>query len=258
MHPKTILLIYCLVSVTFINVSIGQNISSRLTLSKDLLFKAGGIIDKVELKTILYGSSGSTETRQSVHYFNKYQKALRGQTYYIEGDLKSSYENEYKNDTLLIRRSIISSGRYVRRDKSVIEYQYDQNNHLIRQVKTEGSTDIYQEIEYENDERGNPIKLVIDKGKYGHEVAKYDYRNNIVYKSVINNEDDTVSTSKSIIYNAVQNPRYQYNEYGEVVEDDRYKFHYKYDKKGNWIKQTRRSKMKNMTDAVITRKITYQ
>ena len=225
---------YWILSILFITSVKGQSINTRLSREIDLIFNKKSLVDHVEIESILYGLSGNTETRKEVHYFNAQQRVVSGQSYFVERGYRGSYH------------------------KSVIAYHYDQNNFLIKQIKTEGATDIYKEMEYLNDEQGNPIKLVIDGGKYGYEAASYDYPNNTVYTSIVNTQNETISNSKALIDYTVKNPKYRYNEYGDVVDEDNYKFSYKYDDKANWIKRTRKDKKRNKTDQVVTRKITYR
>ena len=249
---------YWILCVLFLNAVNGQSINTRLSREIDLIFNKKSLVDHVEIESILYGLSGNTETRKEVHYFNAQQRVVSGQSYFVERDYRGSYQNEFRDDTLLVKRIVFNSGPYNQNDKSVIAYHYDQNNFLIKQIKTEGATDIYKEMEYLNDEQGNPIKLVIDGGKYGYEAASYDYPNNTVYTSIVNTQNETISNSKALIDYTVKNPKYRYNEYGDVVDEDNYKFSYKYDDKANWIKRTRKDKKRNKTDQVVTRKITYR
>ena len=251
-------IIYCILSVLFLSGVHGQSIFSKLSQDRDLLFNAKYSVGHVEIESILYSLSGNATTRRERYYFNAQQKVLNGQTYTVETGARSSFQNEYKGDSLLIKKTTFSTGPYSQRDESIVEYQYDQHDFLIKQIKTKGSTSIYKEIEFTNDERGNPIKLVIDGGKYGSEVARYDYPNNRVYCTVLDVNNETLSSSKSLIDFTAKNSKYTYNEYGDVVDDDTYKFSYKYDNKGNWVKITRKNKSRNKIDHIITRKISYR
>lgn len=255
---KHLIIGYWILSVLFLTTVKGQNIHTRLSRDGDLIFNKKTLVDHVEIESILYGLSGNTETRKEAHYFNAQQRAVSGQSYFVERGYRGSYQNEFREDTLLVKQIVFNNGPYNQNDKSVIVYHYDQNDFLIKQIKTEGATDIYKEMEYLNDEKGNPIKLVIDAGKYGYEAASYDYPNNIVYTSIVNAQNETISTSTGLIDYTVKNPKYQYNEYGDAVDTETYKFSYKYDDKANWIKRTRKNKKRNKTDQVITRKITYR
>jgi hypothetical protein len=255
---KHLIIGYWILSVLCLTSVKSQSIYSRLSREVDLVFNKKSLVDHVEIESILYGLSGNNETRKEVHYFNAQQRAINGQSYFLERGYRGSYQNEFRDDTLLVKRNVFSSGPYNQNDNSVITYHYDQNNFLIKQIKIEGATDIYEEMEYLNDEQGNPIKLIIDGGKYGYEAASYDYPNNIVYTSIVNTQNVIISNSKALIDYTVKNPKYKYNEYGDVVDEDTYKFSYKYDDKANWIKRTRKNKKLNKTDQVVTRKITYR
>lgn len=140
-------------------------------------------------------------------------------------------------------------------------YIYDSNNYLIKIEKRDGKNQLFEVINFENNEKGDPILLIINDGEFGYEKAAYDYSNNTYSTAVYNSNDELISSESFLKLNFDLPIKGEtVNEFGDVTESKNYDYEYKYDKFGNWIKEVRykdsgKNKVKN---AEFTRKITYQ
>ena len=176
-------------------------------------------------------------------------------------ELIFKYENQYKNDSLIIKTITTRKIPLFGYEYTTSEFEYDQNNFLIKKIKKNNQNKIIETVSYENDDKGNPILLKIDNGEYGFEKAIYDYANNSYTSLIYNSNNELISTNQNIWLNYNKQFKDQkVNEFGDTIEDNYFSFEYKYDKFGNWIKQIRFKKLgKNkVLNAKFSRKIKYK
>lgn len=237
-----------------------QNIFTAVRTNQRYEVKYNKQIDKIEVNTIFYNPN-KTEKKKDVYYLNKEYRVVRQEGYDIEGKMIYNSIIEYKNDTLKTKTISNRKIPFIGIETQITLYNYDINNHLINVSKLNQNNELREVINFENDEKGNPILLIINNGEYGYEKATYDYGNNIYSTFVYNAKNELISTNEGISLNRnILKPQNKYNEFGDIMESSEYIFEYDYDKFGNWVKEYRFKKngKKKVKNAFFVRKITYK
>jgi len=248
------------VIILYTNVICAQNIFTAVRTNQRYEVKYHKQIDKIEVNTTFYNAN-NTEKKKDIVYLNQEYRVIRQEGFNVEGKMIYNSLIEYKNDTLKTRTISNRKIPLFGNETQITLYNYDANNHLINVSKQNHKNELIEVINFENDEKGNPILLIINDGEYGYEKAKYDYVNNTYSTVVYNAKHELVSSSEGILLNRNNlNPNNRYNEFGDIIESKEYFYEYDYDKFGNWIKVYRFKKNgnKKVKMALVVRKITYQ
>lgn len=237
-----------------------QNIYSFLHSNDAYEVSQKKAIKKIEEKTIFYNVN-SIEKRKEIIYLNRKFRVTKEERYNGDEELIFKREVDFKSDTLEIKNITTHKIPLLGNEITINHYIYDANNFLIGTKKYNTKNQLIEIVKIENNERGNPIALVINDGEFGIEKATYDYNNNSYSTFVYNAKGELVSSS---LYNTLnyQKPTHDnaFNEYGDMVSSQMFLFEYKYDQYGNWTKQTRYKKVGNnkILDAEFKRKIFYE
>ena len=210
--------------------------------------------------TSIYYSEDKTEKKKEIIYLNDNFYEVKGEYFNSTDEMIGSFTNDLINDSLILERIRISKIPYLGLESVKIKYFYDHNNYLTRKEKYDNKKQLIEVVHLDNDDYGNPIKLVLNNGEYGYELARYNYSENKLISSVYNSAGKLLSENSSKINFKLKDSNYQYDEYGNSIFDGKYFFVYKYDKLNNWVKKTRylllnNSKVKN---AEFIRKIYYK
>jgi len=217
-------------------------------------------IKKIESTTTFYNTN-NTEKRKEIIFLNEKFRVLREERYNSDDELIFKMENEYKSDSLKIKNTTIRKIPLFGNEIITSFFEYDSNNYLTKIEKRNAKNQIIEIVYIENDNKGNPVTLKLNNGEYGYEKAVYDYSSNSYSTFSYNSSNELISSDKSVRHNFdIPTEDHKFNEYGNLIESKMFKFEYKYDKLGNWIKETRyklygKNKVKN---AEFTRKITYK
>jgi hypothetical protein len=142
-------------------------------------------------------------------------------------------------------------------------YEYDESGFLVKVIDKNKNGKVFRESFIKNNLKGNPIELKLRENNnfdYGMEKAKYDYENNSVEIQVLDNQENILSKNTVRIDYTIKEKNDIINDFGDLIKYDDYEFDFKYDKFGNWIKQTRYKIAKNrkVKNAEFTRKIKYR
>lgn len=254
---KSYQIIFCFL---FLNSFDAQNIYSAIHLNDKYKINVEKPIEKIESSTTFYNAI-NIEKRKEIIILNNNFRILKELRYNSDGEEIFKMENEYKFDSLKISNKTTRKIPLLGNEIITSSFEYDSKNFLTKIVKRNNKNQIIETVQFENDEKGNPILLKINNGEYGYEKATYDYENNTYSTFVYNANNELISSDKTIRFDFdVPSEDHKFNEYGDLIESKKFKFEYKYDKFGNWTKETRykivgKNKIK---DAEFTRKITYK
>ncbi|MCG2780146.1 MAG: hypothetical protein L6264_04295 [Weeksellaceae bacterium] len=243
-----------------INSIQAQNIFSAIHLNDRYKIKQEKPVEKIESTTTFYNTY-STEKRKEITILNSKFHVLKEERYNSDGEEIFKMENEYQFDSLQIGNKTTRKIPLIGSEVIKSSFEYDSNNFLTKIVKRNNKNQITETVNFENDEKGNPILLKINDGEFGFEKATYDYKNNTYSTFVYNADNELKSSDKSIRLDFdIPTEDHIFNEFGDLIESKNFKFEYRYDKFGNWTKQIRykivgKNKIK---DAEFTRKITYK
>lgn len=254
---KNILIFIILLNITPYKA---QNIYSALHINDAYEISQKKPIKKIESKTIFYNTN-STEKRKEITYLNHKFRVTKEERYNEDDELIFKTEVDYKADTLEIKNITTRKIPLLGYEITTTYNIYDHHDFLTRTEKYNTKNQLIEIVSLENDDRGKPTLLVINNGEYGYEKATYDYKNNTYSSYVYNSKNELVSSS---LYNTLDYQRptndNTFNEYGDMISSQMFYFEYKYDKFGNWIKQTRYKKVgdKKILNAEFSRKIVYE
>ena len=237
-----------------------QNIYSALHLNDKYEINNKKPIENIILKSTFYNSN-NTEKQSEKIYLNENFKVISSERYNEDGELIFKYENEFKNDSLIIKTKTTRKIPLLGYEYTISKFEYDSLNFLIKKIKMNSQNKVLETVSYQNDDKGNPVLLKINDGEFGYEKAVYDYTNNSYSSYIYNSNNELVSNNQNLWLN--YNQKYQdsrTNEFGDRTEDNYFLFEYKYDKFGNWIKEIRYKKLgkKKILNAEFSRKITYK
>lgn len=242
------------------SIFFSQSISSALHINDAYDIGKKRPIKKIESKTVFYNVN-STEKRKEIIFLNRQFRVTKEERYNEDNELIFKREVDFKADTLEIKSITTRKIPLFGNEITTTHYIYDNNNFLIGTEKYNTKNQLIEVVTIENNDKGNPISLVINNGEFGSEKATYDYKNNSYSSFVYNTKGELVSSS---LYNTLnyQKPTNEniFNEYGDMVSSQMFLFEYKYDEYGNWIKQTRYKKVgsKKILNAEFKRKIFYE
>lgn len=232
-----------------------QNILSALNYNEKYDVKESKPIDRI-VKSVLFYNKNSTEESTEITYLNDNFRVLKEERFNSEGELKYSTQITYKNDSIKIGRFTTTKIPLLGNQIEYTTYDLDTHNFLINIIKKNKRNQIFETVHLENDEHGNPVFLKLNEGQFGYEKATYDYENNLVTVYYYNKNDEVITTNSSQINYSKDGT----NNLEKTVTISDMLLEYKYDKYGNWIKETRYQVAgKNKTKkAVFTRKIYYR
>ena len=236
--------------------SYSQSILTQLNFNKREDVKRKHLISKLEIITTF---EDSKEELKDILSINDQFFAIDGE-YIKNGKKKGGFSAKLKNDSLQIEKLRFSVQQDYGSNYTEHFYYYDQNNFLIKhEVKGLNSDEILFKTTFENNENGDPIKLIINDGEYGMETAIYDYEKRTVK---ISNYGRDIRLITSIIH-SLDGPKkgdYKLDTKGNVTENDKYVFQYTYDSKNNWIKRIdyKKNGKNKIKQSQTVRKITYE
>lgn len=249
-----------LVCLLLINTVYAQNIFSAIHLNDKYKIKQEKSIQKIESTTTFYNTN-NIEKRKEIIILNDKFRVLKEERYNSNGEEIFKMENEYKFDSLKIKNKTTRKIPLIRNEIITSSFEYDSNNFLTKILKRNNKNQIIETINFENDKKGNPLLLKINNGEFGYEKATYNYENNTYSTFVYNANNELISSDNSIRLDFdIPTANHKLNEFGDLIESEKHSFVYKYDKFGNWTKETRykivgKNKIK---DAEFSRKIVYK
>ena len=258
---KKLILFLVLIFITFQPLS-GQNIYSALhhnDSGKPDLRKDIGVI-KIIQETTFFNQSGP-EIEKTELLLNESNRIVLENRYNERYNRKTRLVFDYDStEVRCLNRRMDVNQPYVSISETA-HYEYNKDGFLTK-ITDESNNEIFRITNIVNDESGNPVLLEGYENSlfYGKETADYDYENNIMKTTVYNSNGAIVSSNTGKINFSINDSNDLRNEYGDLIQSDPFKFEYKYDKKGNWKKQTR-YKLKNdiwVKNAIFIRIITYK
>lgn len=244
----------------FVNSFPAQNIFSAIHLNDKYDLKNEKPIKKIEATTTFYNPN-SIEKRKEIIFLNDKFRVTKEERYNDDEEVIFKMENDYKFDTLIIKNSVTKKIPLFGNQTVTSCFEYDSNNFLTKIEKRNNKNQIIETIKFENNEKGHPILLKINDGEFGYEKATYNYESNTYSTYVYNANNELISSDYSMqISFDIPSKDQKFNEFGDLIESQNFKFEYKYDKYENWTKEIRykivgKNKVKV---AELTRKISYK
>lgn len=178
--------IYFLFFYFLMTVSLqAQNIYSAVHLNDKYDVRKEKQIKKIEISSTFYNLNG-IEKKKEIIFLNDQFLILKTERFDSEGKLIYKSENEYQSDSLIIRSRTTRKIPLIGFEVTKTSYIYDSNNYLIKIEKRDGKNQLFEVINFENNEKGDPILLIINDGEFGYEKAAYDYSNNTYSTAVYN------------------------------------------------------------------------
>lgn len=251
-----------IILLLFTTFCVGQSISSAL--SHDRPYDIKDSIQVIELtKTTKYYRKNGIEKKKSIITFNNKNRLKTERRFDENGKLKARLTFKYDStNTRTESRKFETWNKILGYNSEIAEYEYDSKKFLTKITDKNSKNQIFRITSLVNNDKGHPIKLFLESRNFkGQERAKYDYKKNEVMISVLKENGDIFSESKTRFnFHLKKFPDLKYNEFGDLIESKNRKYSYKYDKNKNWIKKTnyelKNGKWKKYQ--IVTRKIKYK
>ncbi len=215
------------------NFIYSQNIYSAIHLNDGPDIKSNTNVIEIKDTYTLYGITKNEKYTE--FYFLENNLVKTYERYNEEGVLKFKYINTYNDAKKIIHSETEENIPLIGKQITKKDYLYDSNNFLVKIIEKDRNDNVFDEIYFKNDEKGNPIELASLKSS-AKEIAEYDYANNQFETSVLNENGEKIS-SNIILLNYKYPANSVFNEYNDVIRFNNTVYEYKYDKYGNWIKK---------------------
>lgn len=239
-----------------------QSIYSALRHDDKLDLKDNIQVEEIVTDIIFYNTN-SIENQKEITIVNSKNKLVREDRYNDQSKIAQKLTFSYDStQTKSLSRKHEKWHPLLGYSSETAFYEYDPSDFLIKIIDKNKDGKIFRETSITNDDKGNPIELKLKENNnfdYGMETAEYDYENNVVEIKVLDEHGNILSSNKMKIDFSIKSKDDVVNDSGDYIKSDGYEFDYKYDKKGNWIKQIRYKVVagKKIKNAEFVRKIKY-
>lgn len=229
---KTATLFFLLLSCSFYS----QSILSYINYGTESEFYSKQPVTESTINYTFFNQSG-VEKKKEITVYNADNKVQNELTYDENGKMIRRRFLQYDEKGNKIISKFENWIPAVGHTSESTHYIYDENNFLTGLIEKDSKNSIIRETTFINDDRGNPIELVINKkGRLeGKETAKYNYEANEVEISYFNSSNQMVSTQKSKI-SYKNEPGDIVSEYGDIIKSSSAKADITYDSYGNWTR----------------------
>ncbi len=256
---KRVLILFLLTSLT-ITRTYSQNIYSALQHDRGEAIK-GRIPSEIIEDQIFYNSTGK-EIRKNKKILNSKGKILLEERYNQTGSLEARLTYSYDSSGLYSLTRKFERWTNLGYSSETAFYEYDRNWYLTRVTDKTQKGNTIQETVLTNNEKGNPIKLILFDGNgkiYGSELATYDYKGNKAYTVIQDSKGNLIPSDTLTINFEIPLTGNKYNDNGDVIESEKYFYEYEYDEFGNWtiMKIFKNVRGKRKIDRVFKRRFKY-
>ena len=244
--------------------SYSQTIFTALSQDRDYDLRSIPIVSEVT-SDITYFRNDGIETKKEKSEYNKNNKLTNELRYNQEGNLSARLTIVYDSTkTRKTSNKFETWNPVVGHSVEISDFIYDSNNYLIKIIDKNKFGTPFRTSTYENDNMGNPVKLILEKPKFGivgFEIAKYNYDNNTVTISLLDKNSNVINSyTGRVNFSERKFSDLIYNEFGDLIKTQYTEYAYKYDKNSNWVKRTQ-YQLKGgikIKSEIIKRKIKYK